>query len=96
MILGIETVEEVDTQETLRSRIVQFDARLREQAEFHNVAVPHHLYVPLTVTSDVVLMDRLLRPCVQIGPDYLADEWGIEGVNLVYSRVFHAANHGVE
>lgn len=77
----IQDEEDVDA---LIERAQTFDAKLREAAEDAEVDTPHGLYVPLTLTSDTILLDRLLRYRMRVDDEYLAQTWGLEGAELVY------------
>lgn len=84
--LYLNEKDDNETGATLRSRIEQFNDTLRQRAKEAGIDTPHALYVPLTLTSNTILLDRLLRYRTTIEPDYLADEWGIEGAELIYQH----------
>jgi CRISPR-associated Csx10 family RAMP protein len=84
--LKLEAMDSGDTPDDLKDRIQTFDGALREQAQRFDIAAPHAAYVPLTLTSDAILFDRLLRHQATITPDYLASVWGLAGVELVYQN----------
>lgn len=70
--------------EVLRQRVLAFDVALRQAAKAARVDTPAKLYVPLTLTSDAILYDRLLRPQLQITGDYLRETWGLTGAQVVH------------
>lgn len=82
----LEAIDGGDTPDTLQTRIQAFDDALREQAQCFSIATPHAAYVPLTLVSDAILFDRLLRHRTTLAPDYLADVWGLTGVELIYQN----------
>jgi CRISPR-associated protein Csx10 len=84
--LGLEQSEQRETTETLRQRIDDFTAELRCRAREASIDAPHAAYVPLTLTSDVILYDRLLRCQMTITPAYLNEVWGLAGAELIYQN----------
>jgi CRISPR-associated protein Csx10 len=82
--INLEKDEEDDDREELQLRIADFNAALQTQADAYDVALAHAVYVPLTLLSDVILPDPLLRYRKTIPAAYLADPWGLEGAELVY------------
>ena len=72
--------------DAVRTRIDLFDARLREMARQVGVSLAHRCYVPITLTSDLVLRDPLLRWRTCLDSDSLTTA-GIANADLVY----HAA-----
>ena len=81
-------VEEIqpDTPDALAKRIKAFNDRLRQMAKIDEIETPHNLYVPLTLTSDVILYDHFLRHQKHITPAYLAQAWDIAGAALIYGN----------
>ena len=84
--LSLAQVDEADSAQSLSTRIQTFDAELRKRAQAQKIETPHQFYLPLTLISDAVLFDRLLRHRAAIEPDYLAQTWGISGAELVYQN----------
>ncbi|MCL4298480.1 MAG: hypothetical protein KJ077_22275 [Anaerolineae bacterium] len=84
-VIGLRQLQE-DTTSELADRISTFDTRLRQAAQAQGVSTPHALYLPLTLTSDAIISDHLLRDCLQLSPAYLADSWDIQGAALIYSN----------
>ena len=84
--LQIEAMNDGETLDELKTRIQTFDAALRQQAQSFGIGTPHAAYVPLTLVSDAILFDRLLRYRTSLAPDYLADVWGLKGVELIYQN----------
>jgi len=68
----------------LQGRVQMFNQALHADADKFGISTPAALYVPLTLTSDAILYDRLLRPRLQITNDYLSDVWGLTGAQVVY------------
>jgi len=81
-----------DTADTLKMRIETFNDKMRREADQAGVHLSHSYYLPLTLTSNTLLVDRLLRYQTTITPDYLAEMWGIVGTELVYQN---SATHQV-
>jgi CRISPR-associated protein Csx10 len=78
---------ETDMTEALAERCRAFDAALRKEAGKHRIPVPHGLYVPLTLTADAIVRDRLLRYQTRLEGNYLAEQWGLSGAKLIYHAV---------
>ncbi len=76
--------ESEDTPDALAQRIGVFDAALREQAQRYDIATPHALYVPITLTSDAIVFDSLLRYRRTLATDYLEETWGLCNAEVVY------------
>ena len=86
-LLLVET-DKSDSIQSLETRIQTFDTDLRKQAQAQNIETPHKLYLPLTLTSDVILFDRLLRYRTAITADYLTEIWNIAGAKLIYQNSY--------
>jgi CRISPR-associated protein Csx10 len=84
--LSLERAEQGDTAETLRQRINDFTAELRCQAQEADMDASHAAYVPLTLTADAILYDRLLRCQTTITPAYLDEVWGLADAELIYQN----------
>ncbi|MBU0496245.1 MAG: hypothetical protein KKA73_07100 [Chloroflexi bacterium] len=84
--LALETPDQLDSEQALQTRILTFDSELRRRALNAHITVPHSLYLPLTLTSDAILFDQVLRHQAIIEPRYLAETWGIAGAELVYQN----------
>ena len=76
-----------ESEQALEGRIRAFDEALRKAARDAGIEPSHALYIPLTLTSDAILPDGLLRHCTRLDGDYLANRCGVNGAELVY----HAA-----
>lgn len=74
---------EPDSTDSLRKRIQAFDAQLRKAARATDIETPHQLYLPLTLGSDAIVFDHLLRHQAAIAPDYLSHNWRITGAELI-------------
>jgi CRISPR-associated protein Csx10 len=84
--LSLERAEQGDTVGTLRQRINDFTAELRCQAQEADVDASHAAYVPLTLTADAILYDRLLRCQTTITPAYLDEVWGLADAEPIYQN----------
>jgi len=82
--MNLSECEAEDT-ELLQKRIEAFNRLLHFDAARFAIPTPAALYVPLTLTSDAILYDRLLRPQLQITDDYLRSVWGLAGVRRIES-----------
>jgi len=83
--LKLDEAGEPDTTENLRERIDGFNDALSRAAAEAAIEAEHAWYLPLTLESDVVLVDRLLRHRLSIPPQYLEERWGLGGAELVYN-----------
>ncbi|NJO81848.1 MAG: hypothetical protein HC828_03085 [Blastochloris sp.] len=72
-----------DTLEDLRARVEEFTQRLKRQAKQVGVAAPAALYVPVLLTSDAILTDKLLRSRLLVLPEDL-EAVGIDDAELVF------------
>lgn len=84
--LALDPVDDSEAIQTLETHVEAFDAKLRRQAQDAGVETPHQLYVPLTLISDAILFDRLLRHRTAITPGDLEERWGIASAELVYQN----------
>jgi len=73
-----------ETVKSLLARMAEFDRRVRQQAKAVGVAADHDLYVTITLTSDAILLDRLLRYRTCIDGESLAAVGGIGGAQLLF------------
>ncbi len=76
--------EPLDTSEYLKQRVEKFSSLLKETAEKHHVPVRHNLYIPITLQSDLILRDHLMRYHSAVEADYLEKEWNLKGTKLIY------------
>jgi len=83
--LELNKAEAFDSTDNLKERVIQFNAKLQEQAKQHDLELPHAGYIPLTLSSDVILTDSLLRYQRTITAHHLA-EAGIPGAELIYQN----------
>ncbi len=77
---------EPDTKEKLAGRLQRFNQALKDAAGDYNLDLKYGCYVPLTLTSDAILVDHLLRYQTFLGPDYLAATHQLDGAELVYGH----------
>jgi CRISPR-associated protein Csx10 len=82
--LALERDEEPDTVADLKERIADFNAALQAQAGASEVPLPHPAYVPLTLVSDAILPDPLLRYRKTLTAAHLTERWGLDVVEQVY------------
>ena len=68
----------------LHERITAFTALLKQQAAHYDIATPAAAYVPLTLTSDLLLLDVLLRPQLALTDETLLG-LGLTGAHTCYS-----------
>lgn len=73
----------VDTVDTLLARMKAFDAHVRSRERGLTNRAKYGLYVSITLTSDAVLLDRLLRYRTRLDGDYLREECRIDGAELL-------------
>jgi len=79
-----QITEPLDTLEKMKQRVEKVSALLKETAENYHVPVPHTFYIPITLQSDVILRDRLMRYHSSVEADYLEKEWNLKGMELIY------------
>lgn len=84
VVLNLDRREDQISARDLRQRIDVFSAELRRRAQEVGIDVPHACYIPLTLTSDVILLDKLLRHQTVITPAYVNESWGVDDVDLIY------------
>lgn len=82
VLLQVDSIDDDDI-ESLRQRMLLFDSKLRRQASDHDIGLPHNLYFPLTLTSDAIVYDRLLRQRTMLDANTLSS-FGIEDTELIY------------
>ncbi len=80
--LSLEKIA-AEKREALEARVRKFNAFLRTQAQDKAVALPDLLYVPITLTSDAILYDNLLRPQLGLDQDYLSNRHGFANAQVV-------------
>lgn len=75
--------DEGDTAAALTERVAAFTGLLAASAGAAGLDIPDGVYVPVTLTSDALLHDELLRARLRLGPGDLAAA-GVAGAELVY------------
>ena len=85
VILRLKSARERGELDSLRQRLQTFDAKLRQAAQKFDIETPHKLYLPLQLTADAILFDRLLRYRTALDSEYL-EELGIPGAKLIYQN----------
>ena len=83
--LRLKAAKERGELDSLRQRLQTFDAELRQAAQNFDIETPHKLYLPLTLTADAILFDRLLRYRTALDRAYL-ESLGILGAELIYQN----------
>jgi CRISPR-associated protein Csx10 len=74
-----------DTVAALHERIAQFTDQLYARARAAQIELHAPVYVPLTLMSDMILDDHLLRPRLQLSAADLAPFIGLSDVPVVYT-----------
>jgi CRISPR-associated Csx10 family RAMP protein len=86
--INVVTVEELaspESTESLKERVESFTDKMRQMAESFNITLPHYsLYIPITLQSDLILKDELLRYMTALEPGYFEKVWRLNGIELVY------------
>jgi CRISPR-associated protein Csx10 len=82
--MGYVPRESEDSVTTLHERIGTFTAHLQARGA-SGVALDAPAYAPLTLASDMILYDRLLRPRLEITGDDLAAFPGLSGARVVHT-----------
>lgn len=87
IILNLEPESQTDTTQDITARLQSFGDELNRQAKKWNIALPpeYQFYLPLTLTSDAIIFDRLLRHRRSIDPEYL-ESIGIWGAKPIYQN----------
>ncbi|NLE46314.1 MAG: hypothetical protein GX620_16470 [Chloroflexi bacterium] len=75
-----------DSPDLVGKRIEAFTSGVRNAAQAIGAQLPHAAYVPLSLTSDAILVDRLLRYQTGVTSDYLAGVWGLQNAQIVYEN----------
>ncbi len=76
-----------DTPDSLKKRIDDFSDKLKEKASANNLTLPHAIYIPMTLQSDLILRDELMRYRSVIEPDYLENRWNLKHMEPIYHNV---------
>ena len=86
--LGVPQLDEFDTDDmaSFKKRSDAFNEKFQTEAENYSVELPHKFYFPITLQSDAILLDHLLRYKMALDEDYLRDVWDLEDVSLVYQN----------
>ena len=69
--------------EQIKQRVITFSEKLKETARTYNLNAPHSLYIPVTLESEVILRDALMRHQTAITRVYLERKWGLSGMEPV-------------
>lgn len=86
LTVGEESASQDDMVEELRARIQAFGQALSQRSELSGVTLSHEQYVPLTLTSDLILRDNALRYQSAITPSDLSQRWGLPASDLIYQN----------
>lgn len=76
--LSLDTVA-AETNAVIETRVRKFNEALQARAKEHTVNLGAKLYVPITLTSDAILYDNLLRPRLSLDEEYLSNRFGLVG-----------------
>lgn len=82
--LLLDEVQSTDSADEIGERIEAYNEAMRQTIGATGIAMPHTVYVPLTLRSDTILLDHLLRYRSALTPDYLGEVWGLKGANVIY------------
>lgn len=80
----MDGLQALTTAHSISERIKDFNTELQLQAQGQNIDLPHQCYIPITLTSDAIILDHLLRYQTAITPGYLEGIWGLSNMDLVY------------
>ncbi|RLC17732.1 MAG: hypothetical protein DRI57_09380 [Deltaproteobacteria bacterium] len=83
----IPITEPDDTEDNLKKRVGDFGSKLKQMAAEHNLTAPHAYYIPITLQSDAILRDDLMRYQSAITPDDLKKAWNLKDMELIYHNV---------
>ncbi len=83
----IQLTKPDDATDQLKKRVICFSSKLKEMAGKHKLTAPHAYYIPLTLQSDLILRDDLMRYQSAIAPDDLEKIWNLKGMELIYHNV---------
>lgn len=82
-----EFISDIDP-DKIRRRVERFNTRLQEKAKVYRISVPDNtIYIPITLLSDVILKDDLLRCRRGFTADYFSSQWNLEGMTPVYRSI---------
>ncbi len=76
--LNLDTMA-AETNAMIETRVRKFNEALQARAKEHAVNLDTKLYVPITLTSDAILYDNLLRPRLNLDEEYLSNRLGLAG-----------------
>ena len=86
--MGVPQLDEFDTDdlESFKKRSDTFNEKFQTEAKNYCIELSHKFYFPITLQSDAILLDHLLRYKMTLDEDYLYDAWDLEDVSLVYQN----------
>lgn len=68
----------------VKDRVERFNQKLRRAANVRNVSIPQDaMFIPVTLQSDMILKDDLLRSKTAMTPDDVSRLWGIDNMETV-------------
>jgi CRISPR-associated Csx10 family RAMP protein len=73
-----------ESYEGFKKRLSSFNQKFCAESEKYNIDLPHQFYFPITLQSDTIIVDRLLRYQTAIDKDYLSSVWHLVDASLVY------------
>ena len=86
--LGVPQIQEFSTDDmaSFKERVDAFNEKFHTEAQVHCVDLPHQFYFPITLQSDVILLDPQLRYQMAVNGDCLHRVWNLADVELVYQN----------
>jgi CRISPR-associated Csx10 family RAMP protein len=82
-VVSCRQSKEADTTAVVAARVRAWNELLKQAAKEASVTLPPGWYVPITLASDALVLDPLLRWRLQLDGSVLADS-GVTGATLVY------------
>ncbi len=79
--------ETTETTNTIKDRVEAFTRQMKDIAIPLNISIHHALYIPVTLRSDVILRDELLRYQTTIPSEYFKTQWDLNGLENIYQVV---------
>ena len=86
--LGVPQIEEFSPEdmEVLKKRAEAFNEKFHAAAEIHDVDLSRQFYFPITLQSDAILVDSLLRYQTTLHENYLHHAWNLPNTALIYQN----------
>ena len=86
--LGVPQIEELNMEnpEVVKKRAEAFNEKFHASAEIHDIDLPHQFYFPITLQSDAILVDSLLRYQTTLHENYIHHAWNLPNTALIYQN----------